>query len=267
MAQTKTIICKLWGVNAFRNFVYVLVVATLWQATYARAVFPKILFPSLMDIGTSLITEIMDGSMLLKLAFSMRLIIIGMLLSVAITIVLTILAMRSKSVKSLINTLISIFDPLPGIALLPLAILWVGIGDNAIVFIIIHPIIWPMLLNIIGGFNSVPVIYQDVGRSIGLKGVKLITGVYIPASVPSILTGFKTGWSRAWRALISAEMVFGATGATGGLGWDIYIKRSYLNMPGMFASLIFIMLTGIIVENIIFNKLEAQTVKKWGMVS
>ena len=189
-----------------------------------------------------------------------------MLVSAILTVVLTLLAMYSKSVKSLISTLISVFDPLPGIALLPLAILWAGIGDEAIIFIMIHSIIWPMLLNIIGGFNTVPIIYQDVGRSIGLKDSKLITGVFIPASIPSILTGFKTGWARAWRALISAEMVFGATGASGGLGWDIYMKRSYLDMPGMFASLIVIMLIGIVVEDIIFKKIENNTVKKWGMV-
>jgi len=124
-----------------------------------------------------------------------------------------------------------------------------------------------MLLNIIGGFDSVPVIYKEVGKSIGLKGIKLITGVYIPASVPSILTGFKMGWSRAWRALISAEMVFGATGAVGGLGWDIYTKRSYLDMPGMFASLLVIMAVGVIVEDIIFKRIEKGTIKKWGMIS
>lgn len=267
MQKIKATIQKVWNINAFRNLFYVLLVAILWQIAYIREVFPPILFPSVREIGDSLVREILDGSMLVKLSFSMRLIVIGILISVIITIILTVLAMYSKSVKSLINTLISVFDPLPGIAMLPLAILWVGIGDKAIIFIMIHSIIWPMLLNIIGGFNSVPAIYQDVGRSIGLKGLKLITGVYIPASVPSILTGFKTGWSRAWRALISAEMVFGATGATGGLGWDIYTKRSYLDMPGMFASLIVIMIIGILVEDVIFKRIENNTVKKWGMVS
>lgn len=266
MQKFNLLIKKIWSFNIARNLIYAIVVAVAWQAAYLSGIFPEILFPSVNQIASSFSKEIMDGSMLVKLAFSMRLIAIGIIISIGLTIVLTLLAMFSKSVKSLINTLISVFDPLPGIALLPLAILWVGIGDKAIVFIMIHSIIWPMLLNIIGGFNSVPMIYQEVGRSIGLKDYKLITGVFIPASVPSILTGFKTGWARAWRALISAEMIFGATGATGGLGWDIYTKRSYLDMPGMFASLIVIMIIGILVEDVIFKKIEKNTVKKWGMV-
>lgn len=266
MSIVKTHVQKIWSNNILRYLIYVLIVAGAWQAAFMSGIFPQILFPSVGQILSSLYRESLDGSMLLKLTFSMRLIIIGMLVSVILTVVLTLLAMYSKSVKSLISTLITVFDPLPGIALLPLAILWAGIGDEAIIFIMIHSIIWPMLLNIISGFNAVPVIYQDVGRSIGLKDSKLITGVFIPASIPSILTGFKTGWARAWRALISAEMVFGATGASGGLGWDIYMKRSYLDMPGMFASLIVIMLIGIVVEDIIFKKIENNTVKKWGMV-
>lgn len=266
MAKVKILIKKIWSFNILRNLIYFLLVASVWQLAFLTEMFPQILFPSVGQIISSFLKEMLDGSMLVKVFFSMRLIIIGMLISVGITVVLTLLAMFSQSVKRLIGTLISVFDPLPGIALLPLAILWIGIGDKAIIFVMIHSILWPMLLNIIGGFNSVPLIYQDVGRSIGLKGYKLILGVFIPASVPNILTGFKTGWARAWRALISAEMVFGAAGASAGLGWDIYMKRSYLDMAGMFASLIVIMLIGIIVEDFIFKKVESSTVKKWGMV-
>jgi len=267
MSKLKNMTRNMWDINMFRNLFYAIIVCVIWQTVYIKEVFPSILFPSVKKIGDSLLTELLNGTMLVKLTFSMRLIIIGILISVLLTSVLTVFAMYNNSLKHLINTLISVFDPLPGIAMLPLAILWVGIGDKAIIFVMVHSIIWPMLLNIIGGFNSVPIIYRDVGQSIGLKGIKLILGVYIPASIPSILTGFKTGWSRAWRALIAAEMVFGTTGETGGLGWDIYTKRSYLDMSGMFASLIVIMIIGIIVEDIIFKKIENNTVKKWGMVS
>lgn len=266
MTWAKEIIKKIWSIHILRGLIYLLVIFGIWQAVYLSGKFPKMLFPSAEEIFKSLFTEIADGSMLVKVFFSLKLIVIGMGISIVLTVILTLLAVFSPTVKSLISSLISVFDPLPGIALLPVAILWVGIGDKAIIFVMIHSILWPMLLNIIGGFNTVPLIYRDVGRSIGLKGIKMVLGVYIPASVPSILTGFKTGWSRAWRALISAEMVFGATGTVGGLGWDIYMKRSYLDMPGMFASLIVIMVIGIVVENVIFKNVERATVKKWGMV-
>lgn len=262
-----SLIKRLWKNGWVRGILFVLLVAGIWQALYLSRRFPAILFPSVTDIAASFWRELLDGSMLNRVGFSLKLILYGMGLSVLIAITVTLLAMASKSVKSMVGSLISVFDPLPGIALLPLAILWIGIGEAAIVFIMVHSILWPMLLNIIGGFSSVPAIYRDVGHAIGLKRNRFVFGILIPASVPSILTGFKTGWSRAWRALISAEMVFGATGNSFGIGWDIYLKRSYLDMAGMFASLIVIMLIGIVVENLIFKSIERATVVKWGMVS
>jgi len=101
---------------------------------------------------------------------------------------------------------------------------------------------------------------------IGLSKVRMVTGIFFPAALPSILSGLKTGWSRAWRALIAAEMVFGAVGRASGLGWDIQIKRGFLDMPGMFASLIIIMIIGILIEDIFFKRIEKATIMKWGMV-
>ena len=266
MDKKNGIFKRVWAVGAVRCVVYLAVVILIWQALYMSGRFPEILFPSVKNIASSLITGFSQDGLLQKTGYSLRLIVIGLGISVVLTAVLTVLCLASKTVKDLVLTLVSVFDPLPGIALLPIAILWFGIGESAIVFVMLHSILWPMLLNIIGGFDSVPVIYREVGRSIGLRGARLALGVYIPASVPGIITGFKTGWSRAWRALISAEMVFGATGALGGLGWDIYIKRSYLDMSGMFATLIVIMAIGVIVEKVVFKNIERLTVRKWGMV-
>lgn len=250
-----------------RTIITLLVIYLIWQLLYASGKFPKILFPSMNDILLSFFNGMRMGTMLEAAAYSLRLILIGMVMSIAISIIVAIPAMLFGWVKRTVNSMISIFDPLPGIAILPIAILWFGIGEDAIIFMMVYSIIWPFLLNVIGGFSTIPPIYEDVGRSIGLHGLRMISGVYLPATIPSILTGFKTGWSRAWRALISAEMVFGATGTSGGLGWDIYKKKAYLDMSGMFATLILIMLIGIIVEKVIFNNIEKCTVRKWGMLS
>lgn len=256
----------LWRHTAVRRVVYLCVIVLLWQALYMSGRFPEIMFPSAGEILTTLAGEILDGSLIVKTGYSLYLIGVGMLLSLVLAVLLTILAMLVKTVRDVTGMLISILDPLPGIALLPLAILWIGIGEESIIFVMVHSVLWPILLNVIAGFDSVPVIYQEVGRSFGMPRLKLIARVYVPAAFPSILTGIKTGWARAWRALISAEMVFGATGTTGGLGWDIYTKRSYLDMPGMFASLLVIMAIGILVEEMLFKVIERKTLRKWGMV-
>ena len=257
---------QLWSRAWVRRLAYFAAFGLIWQFVWSIKVFPSIIFPSVGLIAESLFREMADGSLLTKTGYSLYLIGLGMAISAALTLLLTLAAMFFPTVKDLIRTLISVLDPLPGIALLPLAILWIGIGEGSILFVMVHSILWPMLLNVITGFESVPPIYMDVGRLIGLNRLKMVTGVLMPASLPSILTGVKTGWARAWRALISAEMVFGATGVIGGLGWDIYIKRSYLDMPGMFASLIVIMVVGILVEDLFFRKLENITVRRWGMM-
>jgi len=255
----------IWSHTIVRRITYITVLIAVWYGVYAMKLFPEILFPSPFTVLETLFSELADGSLVTKTGYSLYLIVIGILISIALAFVLTVLAMTVPTVKDIVMTLVTVMDPLPGIALLPLAILWIGIGEKSIIFIMIHSVLWPMLLNVINGFDSVPKIYKDIGQNIGLSKFGIISGVYVPAAFPSILTGLKTGWARAWRALISAEMVFGATGLVGGLGWDIYVKRSYLNMAGMFSTLLVIMLIGILVEDMLFKKIEKATVGKWGM--
>jgi NitT/TauT family transport system permease protein len=118
---------------------------------------------------------------------------------------------------------------------------------------------------LITGFKATPKVYSDVGRNIGLNRLALLKEIHIPASLPYLISGFKIAWARAWRALISAEMVFGAVGGKGGLGWYIFKQRVFMDTAGMFAALAVIMLIGILVEEVMFEKVEGLTIRKWGM--
>lgn len=160
----------------------------------------------------------------------------------------------------------SICDLLPGVALLPLAILWFGIGEGTIIFIVVHSILWPMSRSIMDGFKSISSIYIESGRNIGLKGLSLVMGVYLPAAFTSVLSGMRVGWARAWRGLLSVEMIFGTTGSGAGIGWYIFMKRTNFDIAGVFATLIVIIIIGIIIEYGVFRIIERNTVKKWGMV-
>lgn len=173
--------------------------------------------------------------------------------------------MVSRTFHAIYSLLTTACDMLPGVALLPLAILWFGIGEMPIVFITVHGILWPMSRNIMDGFRTVPAMYIEGGRNIGLRGVRLVTGVYIPASFNSILSGLRVGWARAWRGLLSAEMIFETTGSGAGIGWYIFTQRQVLNTAGVFAALIVIILIGVVVEFAVFRVIEKHTVRKWGM--
>lgn len=247
--------------------VYICVFIAIWQGVYYSGIFPEILFPSVSDIFFSLWSEAKSGELVIKVGYTFYLIVLGLGLSFGIVAIFTLISSVSMVAKNFFKACISVLDPLPGIALLPLAILWFGIGKAAILFVMAHSIIWPVLLAVLAGFDSIPKTYKEVAQNMQIPRLRAIFDIYIPASMPSIIMGLKNGWARAWRALIAAEMVFGTTGAIGGLGWDIYIKRSYLDMSGMLATLIVLMVIGILIEDLLFKLIERKTIKKWGMVA
>lgn len=238
----------------------------LWQLLYLSGKLPPLLFPSIGAIWNALVTGFTKNNMLSAVLYSLSLIGKGLLLGIVLALVFSSLAIISKSVFAIYNMLVSVFDLIPGVALFPIAILFFGTGEATIIFIVVHSVIWPMSRSVLDGFNSIPQIYLEAGQNIGLRGLRMVTGIYIPAAFPRILSGLKVGWARAWRGLMSAEMVFGATGAGAGIGFYIQYRRNFMDSAGLYASLIVIILIGIVVEYGIFRVIENKTIKKWGMV-
>lgn len=156
-------------------------------------------------------------------------------------------------------------NPLPAIALLPLALLWFGLGSGSLIFVLIHSVLWPMALNTYSGFQGVPETLRMAGRNYGLLGPAYVLQILIPAALPAILSGLKIGWAFAWRTLIAAELVFGAASGRGGLGWYIFQNRNELYTDRVFAGLVLVIVIGLIVENVVFAALERLTVRRWGM--
>jgi NitT/TauT family transport system permease protein len=146
-----------------------------------------------------------------------------------------------------------------------LALIWFGLGDRSIIFVLVHSVLWAVALNTHSGFRSVSNTLRMVGRNYGLRGPRLIAKILIPAAFPSILTGLKIGWAFAWRTLIAAELVFGVSSGKGGLGWYIYEHKNMLDIPAVFAGLFTVILIGLVVENLIFRNIEGATVRRWGM--
>jgi NitT/TauT family transport system permease protein len=157
------------------------------------------------------------------------------------------------------------FNPLPAIALLPLALLWFGLGRGSLMFVLMHSVMWPLALNTYAGFRAVPDALRMTGRNYGLGGARLVVQILIPAALPTILSGMKIGWAFAWRTLIAAELVFGTTSGKGGLGWYIFQNRNELYTDKVFAGLAAVILIGLLVENLVFESIERLTVRRWGM--
>jgi NitT/TauT family transport system permease protein len=132
-------------------------------------------------------------------------------------------------------------------------------------FVIVHSVLWAVALNTLTGFRAVPETLRMSGRNLGLRGVRYVGLILIPAAFPSILAGMKIGWAFAWRTLVAAELVFGVSSRSGGIGWYIFEARAELETARVFAALFTVIIIGLLVESVIFRALEARTVNLWGM--
>jgi NitT/TauT family transport system permease protein len=167
--------------------------------------------------------------------------------------------------RDLLDTLTAMFNPLPAIALLPLALLWFGLGHGSLIFVLVHAVVWPLALNTYAGFQGVPETLRMAGRNYGLRGLRYVLFILVPAALPSILSGLKVGWAFAWRTLIAAELVFGASSGQGGLGWFVFQNRNELYTDRVFAGLAMVVFIGLAVEGLAFATLERFTVRRWGL--
>ena len=138
----------------------------------------------------------------------------------------------------LLVLLTSMLNPLPSIAILPLAILWFGLSETALIIVIANAVTWPIAINVSTGFRTVNPTILAVGRNIGLRGWRLVRDVLLPAALPHTISGLKTGWAFGWRTIIAAELVFGVAGGGGGLGNYINDARYFLQIPEVFAGLV-----------------------------
>ena len=248
------------------RILFVIAFAIFWQL-YAKS--RNIMgFPSLDQIFSRLVDSFTNPHRLILtyLGHSMVSILKGLGIGVALALLFSALSMVCGPFDAIYNLIVSVFDLLPGVALLPILMITVGANDTSILILVIHSVIWPMSRNIIDGFRTIPPIYIEAGRNIGLSRHKLVTGVYIPASFAMILSGIKVGWARAWRGLISAEMIFGAA-QSAGIGVFINNARTvWIDYASVYAAIILIIVVGVVVEYGIFKTVERLTVRKWGMI-
>lgn len=249
---------------ALRKALILVVLAILWELA-ARWQDNDLLLPTFGQTSATLLRELGNGVLLGKAAVSLGILLQGYLLGVAGALLLTVLAVSSQWGRDVLTTLTSMFNPLPAIALLPLALLWLGLGQASLLAVLVHSVLWPLALATYAGFQSVPETLRMAGRNYGLHGARYVLQILVPAALPSILSGLKIGWAFAWRTLIAAELVFGASSGKGGLGWYIFQSRNELYTDQVFAGLALVIIIGLLVENLVFHPLERVTVKRWGV--
>jgi len=254
---------RIWSQAWLRKGLILVALAVLWELA-ARWQDNDLLLPTFMATARALVEGIASGELIEKVGISLSVLLQGYIAGVLLAFGLTTLAVSTQIGRDLLDTLTSMFNPLPAIALLPLALLWFGLGRGSLVFVLIHSVMWPLALNTYAGFQGVPETLRMAGRNYGLTGLRYVLQILVPAALPAILSGLKIGWAFAWRTLIAAELVFGASSGKGGLGWYIFQNRNELYTDRVFAGLAMVVLIGLLVESLGFATLERLTIKRWG---
>jgi NitT/TauT family transport system permease protein len=255
---------KLFDNSVFRKLVILATLLLIWQA-YALYLGKPLLFPTFTSTLDALVRDVLNGVLPERALFSLKLLLKGYVIAVVLTAYFSVLAITTRIGRDALELLVAMFNPLPAIALLPLALIWFGLGEGGIVFVIVHSVLWAVALNTHSGFMAVSPTLRLVGRNYGLRGPRYVWNILIPAAAGSILTGLRLGWAFAWRTLIAAELVFGVASGSGGLGWYIYESKNELEIANVFAGLLSVTLIGLFVENVIFRFVENRTIARWGM--
>lgn len=257
---------RAWNTTALRKAGILIVLAVIWEI-YGRSVDNDLLFPTFTQTVGALVAGLASGELFARIWGSLQVLVVGYGIGIALAGILTVAAIGTRLGEDLMVTLSAMFSPLPAIALLPLALIWFGLGNASLVFVLVHSVLWAVALNTFSGFRSTSQTLRMVGKNYGLRGWRFVFRILVPAALPSIVTGLKIGWAFAWRTLIAAEMVFGVSSGTGGLGWFIFQSKNMLDIPSVFAGLLAVIVIGLFVEGVLFKALEDRTIRRWAMAS
>ena len=243
--------------------VFYLLLIGIWQGVAALKIWPPYLFPSPVGVFDSFIAGFQDNSFTVGILASMKRVLIGYFLSVAGGILIGLAIGRVKVLDETVGTIVLGFQALPSICWLPIALLWFGLSESAIILVVVLGSLFAVTIGVDSGVKNVPPIYLRAARTMGAHGLDLYTKVIIPAAMPSIISGLKQGWSFAWRALMAGELLYVSIG----LGHLLTMGRELNDISQIIAVMIIIIVIGITVDRLVFTKLENRVRERWGLLN
>jgi NitT/TauT family transport system permease protein len=244
-----------------KQAIFYTVLIAAWVILAKLRVWPPYVFPTPMGVYDSLRAGFADHSFWIAIGVSMKRMLVGYSLSVALGMILGLGVASNKFLEETVGGLLVSLQSLPSICWLPLAVLWFGLTEKAILFVVVMGSLLSVTIAMETGRQQMPKIYGMAGRNLGAKGFKLFWYVLLPASLPFILSGLKQGWAFAWRSLISGEMIFVSLG----LGQLLMMGRDLNDMSQVIAVMILIIAIGYIVDGLVFKTLERRLQQKWGL--
>jgi sulfonate transport system permease protein len=244
-----------------RHAIFYGVLIAIWILLAKLKIWPQYVFPTPRGVAESLWAGFADHSFWIAIVVSMKRMLLGYGLSVVLGMVLGLGVASNKFLEETMGGLLVSLQSLPSICWLPLAVLWFGLTEKAILFVVVMGSLLSVTIAMETGRQQMPKIYGMAGRNLGASGFKLFWYVLLPASLPFILSGLKQGWAFAWRSLISGEMIFVSLG----LGQLLMMGRDLNDMNQVIAVMMLIVAIGYIVDGLVFKTIERRLQHKWGL--
>jgi NitT/TauT family transport system permease protein len=234
-----------------------------WQAVYWLKVYPSYLFPSPLTTFNTFIRLTQSGLLPNAIFVTGYRLVAGYALVMVLGLAVGVVMVKFKRFGRTMASFSLGLQSFPSIAWVPFAILIIGLNDYGIIFVMVMSSTFSVMLSTYSGLRNIPPIYMKAARNMGAHKLALLTRVMIPASMPSLITGMRQAWSFSWHALIGAEMLM----ASVGLGAILYFGSEFVRMDQILASMITIFVIGLIVDRLIFYRLERSVRSKWGLTS
>ena len=241
-----------------------MVVAILWQGFATWGPFPPQLFPGVAKIVVAFARLIVNGVLPLHTFWTILRLAVGFALGAIVGVGVGMAMGRSRWAEDVLLPIVSVGNPIPGLAYAPLFVIWFGLGDLPAILLVAFAASFPVAVNTWTGVKAVKELWIRAAQSMGAGERQLFGKVVLPASLPYLLTGLRLGLARAWRVLVAVEML---TSVRLGLGWLIFGAREFLNTDVMLAGIAVIGLVGLTLEKLVFERLERFTVVRWGMMT
>jgi NitT/TauT family transport system permease protein len=247
--------------STLRQVVFYSTLLAIWAIVTKAKIWSPYLLPAPWGVGQALWDGFKDHSFWIGIAVTMKRMLIGYSLSVALGMVLGLAVASNKFLEETLGGLLVSLQSLPSICWIPLAVLWFGLTEKAILFVVLMGSLLSVTIAMEDGRKQMPKIYGMAGRNLGARGFKLFWYVFLPASLPYIVSGLKQGWAFGWRSLIQAEMIFLSLG----LGQLLMMGRDLNDMSQVIAVMLLIIAIGFVVDGLVFRTIERNLQNKWGL--
>ncbi|MBX9974900.1 ABC transporter permease [Bacillus sp. CMF12] len=249
--------------TAIKRIIFFAAIIAFWEIGSRLELWHPLIFPSLSSVFSALVEGFQDKTLIYDLIASFKRLAVGLTISLIIGTLIGILLGKSKTADETLGAVILALQSVPSIVWLPIAIMWFGLNEKAVIFVTILGGTFVMALNMRTGIKNVSPLYIKAAQTMGANGIDLFTRVIFPASIPYVVTGSRLAWAFAWRALMAGELL--STGP--GLGYTLRYASDFGRMDIVIGVMIIIGAIGMIVDQFIFQRIEKSVIKKWGLES